>query len=84
MGVVDMETAAFSLTGEHVATVRAYAKDGGYPSVSAGLRRIIDEWAEAKQFQMMAKAVLQAQLAGMITPQEAVEVLTSRAGLIVS
>jgi Arc/MetJ-type ribon-helix-helix transcriptional regulator len=77
-----METAAFSLTNEHVATVRAYAKDGGYPSVSAALRRIIDEWMEMRQFQGLARGVLRAQLAGAITAEEAVEALTSRVGLL--
>lgn len=67
----------------HWSTVEALAKDGGFGNTSAALRRIVDEWAEAKQFQMMAKAVLQAQLTGVITPQEAVEALTSRAGLFV-
>ncbi len=77
-----METVAFSLGGEHVATVRAYAKDNGYPSVSAALRRIIDEWMETRQFQALAQSVLRAQLAGAITAEEAVEALTARAGLI--
>jgi Arc/MetJ-type ribon-helix-helix transcriptional regulator len=77
-----MKTVAFSLGGEHVATVRAYAKDGGYPSVSAALRRIIDEWVETKQFQALAQGVLRAQVAGAITAEEAVEALTARAGLI--
>jgi hypothetical protein len=30
------------------ATVDAFAKDGGYPSTSAALRRIVDEWLEAQ------------------------------------
>ena len=33
----------------HWATVDAYAKDGGYGSTSAGLRRIIDEWLQYKK-----------------------------------
>jgi len=65
----------------HWATVDAYAKDSGFGNTSAALRRIIDEWLEAKQFQTMAQAVLRAQLTGLITPDEAVEALTSQAGL---
>jgi hypothetical protein len=30
------------------ATVEAYAKDMGYPSTSAALRRIVDEWKRLK------------------------------------
>jgi len=33
----------------HWATVDAYAKDAGYPSTSAALRRIIDEWIQLKK-----------------------------------
>lgn len=33
----------------HWATVDAYAKDTGYPSTSAALRRIIDEWIQLKK-----------------------------------
>ena len=38
-----------SMYAVHWATVEAYAKDQGYGSVSAGLRRIVDEWLELKQ-----------------------------------
>ena len=31
------------------ATVEAFAKDRGYPSVSSALRRIIDEWLDMKK-----------------------------------
>jgi len=33
----------------HWATVDAYAKDAGYPSTSAALRRIVDEWIHLKK-----------------------------------
>lgn len=33
----------------HWAIVNAYAKDMGYPSTSAALRRIIDEWEAHKR-----------------------------------
>lgn len=33
----------------HWATVDAFAKDTGYPSTSAALRRIVDEWRELKR-----------------------------------
>jgi hypothetical protein len=36
----------------HWATVEAHAKDMGYPSVSAALRRIIDEWLQFKATQL--------------------------------
>jgi len=65
----------------HWATVEALAKDGGYPSLSAALRRIIDEWLEAKRFQTLARSVLRAQLVGAITADEAVGALISHAGL---
>ena len=35
----------------HWAVVDAYAKDMGYPSTSAALRRIVDEWREIKEKQ---------------------------------
>ena len=31
------------------ATVDSFAKDTGYPSTSAALRRIVDEWVQLKQ-----------------------------------
>ena len=34
------------------ATVDAYAKDRGYPSTSAALRRIVDEWKQFKGAQL--------------------------------
>ena len=34
------------------ATVDAYAKDRGYPSTSAALRRIVDEWKQFKAAQL--------------------------------
>lgn len=39
----------------HWATVDAYAKDAGYPSTSAALRRIVDEWVVLKQNTLAAK-----------------------------
>jgi len=38
--------------GNDWATVDAYAKDMGYPSTSAALRRIIDEWRTFKGAQL--------------------------------
>ena len=37
---------------QHWATVDAYAKDMGYGSTSAALRRIIDEWKQFKLTQL--------------------------------
>ena len=37
----------------HWATVDAYAKDMGYPSTSAALRRIIDEWLDLRTRQLV-------------------------------
>ena len=37
-----------SMYGKQWATVQAYAKDQGYSSTSAALRRIVDEWVELK------------------------------------
>lgn len=36
----------------HWATVDAYAKDMGYGSTSAALRRIVDEWRQFKGAQL--------------------------------
>lgn len=36
----------------HWATVDAYAKDMGYPSTSAALRRIVDEWIQLRHGQI--------------------------------
>jgi hypothetical protein len=41
-----------SMYSIHWATVEAFAKDQGYGSVSAALRRIIDEWSSFKQGQL--------------------------------
>ena len=68
----------------HWSTVEALAKDGGFGNTSAALRRIVDEWLDMRQFQMMTRALLQAHLAGAITSDEIIEALISRAGLIVS
>ena len=38
------ETVAVVLGELELATVRAFAKDMGYPSTSSALRRIINEW----------------------------------------
>lgn len=37
---------------QHWATVDAYAKDMGYGSTSAALRRIVDEWKQFKLQQL--------------------------------
>ena len=41
-------TVAVVIDAERMAMVRQYAKDGGYPSTSSALRRILDEWAMFK------------------------------------
>ena len=41
-----------SMYGIHWATVEAFAKDQGYGSVSAALRRIIDEWLRFREGQL--------------------------------
>jgi len=46
----------------HWATVDAYAKDGGYPSTSAALRRIVDEWVHLKQADLVHSITPQHQL----------------------
>jgi len=38
------EPRSVSMYPQHWATVDAYAKDAGYGSTSAALRRIVDEW----------------------------------------
>ncbi|MFN3077423.1 MAG: hypothetical protein ABT940_11175 [Alphaproteobacteria bacterium] len=45
---MNKQQVAVTLEPEHLAIVRAYAKDQGYPSTSAALRRIIDEWQRFK------------------------------------
>ena len=45
-----------SMYGRHWATVAAYAKDQGYGSVSAALRRIVDEWLELKAVALSREA----------------------------
>lgn len=42
------ETVAVVLDSKHLATIRQFAKDNGYPSTSSALRRILDEWATLK------------------------------------
>lgn len=39
---------AFTIEPEQLAVVRAFAKDMGYDSPSAAMRRIIDEWQKMK------------------------------------
>lgn len=77
-----MKTVAFYVGDDHEATIRAFAKDGGYPSLSAALRRMVDEWLEMRQFQELARSVLRARVAGHVTAEEAVDALIPRAGLI--
>lgn len=43
---------SFILEDEQLATIYQYAKDQGYPSASAALRRIIDEWVALKEAQL--------------------------------
>lgn len=47
-----VEPRSVSMYGNDWATVDAYAKDMGYPSTSAALRRIIDEWRTFKGAQL--------------------------------
>lgn len=46
-----VEARSVSMYPVHWATVDAYAKDAGYGSTSAALRRIIDEWIQLRQAQ---------------------------------
>lgn len=41
-------TVAVMLEPQHLAVIRQFAKDNGYPSTSSALRRIIDEWEVLK------------------------------------
>ena len=43
------EPRSVTMNPTHWATVDAYAKDAGYPSTSAALRRIVDEWTQLKK-----------------------------------
>lgn len=60
------------------ATVDAYAKDGGYSSTSAALRRIVDEWKNQRRLDTL----LRAYVAGLINAQEVVDELLSRPSLL--
>lgn len=77
-----VEPRSVSMYSLQWATVEALARDNGYPSVSAALRRIVEEWVEMRQFQELARSVLRARVAGHVTAEEAVEALTSRVGLL--
>jgi hypothetical protein len=41
----------YMLNRNNIAIIQAYAKEGGYPSSSSTLRRIIFEWELFKSFQ---------------------------------
>lgn len=64
------------------AVLHQVAKDRGLGSVSAAARYIIREWLEAKQFQTMTRALLHAQVAGALTPDEVVEALIRYSGVL--
>lgn len=49
---VNVTANTVTLYPKHWATIDAYAKDMGYPSTSASLRRIIDEWVTLKSKQL--------------------------------
>lgn len=55
-----VEIKAVSMYPVHWATVDAFAKDAGYPSRSAALRRIIDEWLHIQKLQSQAHRVIEA------------------------
>jgi len=59
------------------ATVRAHAKDGGYGSVSAALRRIVDEWLTFRQAVRATSGMVAAWSAGLISAEEAMEQIAS-------
>ena len=44
-----VESRSVSMYPSHWATVDAYAKDAGYGSTSAALRRIVEEWVQLKR-----------------------------------
>jgi len=44
-----VQTKGISMYPHQWATIEAYAKDGGYTSTAAGLRRIVDEWFDMKK-----------------------------------
>lgn len=47
-----VEPRSVTMYSQHWATVDAYAKDMGYGSTSAALRRIVDEWKLLKSRQL--------------------------------
>jgi len=60
------------------ATVRAYAKDGGYGSVSAALRRIVDEWLTFRLAVRATSGMVAAWQTGLITAEEAMEAMVTQ------
>ena len=59
------------------ATVRAHAKDAGYGSVSAALRRIVDEWLTFRQAVRATDMMVAAWANGLITANEAMKQIAS-------
>lgn len=44
-----VQMGAVTLYPNHWATIKAFAKDMGYPSTSSALRRVIDEWLSMRR-----------------------------------